>query len=387
MKQLKPSATGIISSKASEMRKNGIHVHNFAAGDPILANHPVILKAAALAVSEGVSPYAPIAGLIELRQAAADWMNRRYDSKFDVSQTIVTCGGKFGIYAALQILLEAGDEVLIPAPYWVSYPEMTSLAHGTPKIVPTSEASDWKMTPEVLKSHLTKRSRVLILNNACNPTGALYTRKEIGELLAIAKEAHLIVISDEVYSELVFDGAEFVSCSSFPEHRSRVLVIESCSKNFGMAGWRVGFAFGPKELIANMIALQSQCTTGTSFISQKAALAALLHADEVASYVRSAMDKRRRLFFQTFNRLFGTDLPPVASTLYFFAKIGSDSMKVCEHLLAQSRVALVPGIGFGLEGYARFAFSEEEAAIVKGLEALKTTWHPDPGHLQSHPRH
>ncbi len=371
MKTLKPSATGIINSAAQQMRKEGIHVYNFAAGDPILANHPRILIAAQTAIDEKMSPYAPIAGLTELRRAASDWMNRRYHCNYGIDQTVITAGGKFGIYAALQILLEEGDEALILAPYWVSYPEMVHLARGTPVILPASEKSHWKVTAEQLKAHITKKTRVLILNNACNPTGALYSHQEIADILSLAKTHNLTVISDEVYSEIVFDGAPFVSCASFPEHSSRVLIIESCSKNFGMAGWRVGFAFGPKELIANLIALQSQSTTGTSLISQKAALAALQHADEVASYVRTAMLKRRNLFFETFNRLFSKTVRPVSSTLYYFAKIENDSMKACQEMLEKAHVALVPGIGFGMEGYVRFAYSEEEEQISKGLEALK----------------
>ncbi len=305
MKELKPSATGIISLKANQLREKGVHVFNFAAGDPILANHPVVLEAARAAIQTGMSPYAPIAGLTQLRELAADWMNGRYRAGYTPDQTVVTCGGKFGIYAALQILLDPGDETLLLAPYWVSYPEMVRLASGVPKII-----CNWKLTPQELRNHLSKRSKVLILNNACNPTGVLYSRKEIEEILLIAKEANLFVISDEVYSELVFDGAEFVSCSSFKEHQSHVLVIESCSKNFAMAGWRVGFAFGPKKIIANIIALQSQSTTGTSLISQKAAIGALQHQEKVSAYVREAMNKRRDLLFKTWNHLFSTNIPP-----------------------------------------------------------------------------
>lgn len=358
---MKPSATGAINAKAHEMRAKGIHVYNFAAGDPILPNHPIILDAARAVLAEGMSPYAPIAGLTNLRKAAADWMNRRYGSKYQVEESVVTCGGKFGIYATLQALLQEGDEVLISAPYWVSYPEMVRLASGTPVFIPTH----WKLTPEKLKSHLTKKSRVLILNNACNPTGALYSRQEIQDLLKIAIDANLIVISDEVYSELVFDGAEFVSAASFPEYRDKIVIIESCSKNFAMAGWRVGFAFGPKEIIGKIIALQSQSTTGTSLISQKVALAILRQADVVAAYVREAMDRRRKLFFRTYNRLFATAIEPPASSLYFFGK-----MENVEEILEKAHVALVPGIAFGVDGYARFAFTETEEEIVKGLEVL-----------------
>lgn len=375
MKQFKPSSTVVISSKAYEMRKNGIHVYNFSAGDPVLSNHPAIIDVAKETLDEKMSPYAPVAGLPELRLAAAKWMNRRYQSQYDTNQTMVTCGGKFGLYAALQILLEPGDEALVLAPYWVSYPEMVNLAIGVPKIIKTSEKTDWKIKAEQLRSHLTKKSKVLILNNACNPTGVLYSREELAEILAVAKEANLTIISDEVYSELVYDGAEFVSCAAFPEHSSHVIVIESCSKNFAMQGWRVGFAFGPENIIKNMTALQSQSTTGTSFISQKAALGALLHADEVASYVREEMDRRRQLFFQTYNRLFSKKSTPVASALYFFVKIGEDSLKICEEILTKSHVALVPGVAFGMEGYVRFAFADQESEIVKGLEALKTHFH------------
>lgn len=358
---MKPSATGAISAKAQEMRAQGIRVYNFAAGDPVLPNHPLLLEAAQKVLQDGHSPYAPIAGLTELRISAARWMNERYNSFFQLDETVITVGGKFGIYAALQVLVREGDEVIIPAPHWVSYPEMVHLAKATPIIVQTA----WKLTPELLRANITPKSRVLILNNACNPTGVLYTKTEIAELLSIAVQAGMMVISDEVYSEIVFDEAKFISCASFPEYRSNVLIIESCSKNFAMAGWRVGFAFGPKELIDSIIALQSQSTTGTSFISQKVALAALHHSRTIAAYVRDAMDSRRKLFFATFNRLFGTNIKPPAAALYFFAEIDN-----VEEILTQAHVALVPGIAFGVEGYARFAYTESEEEIVKGLEAL-----------------
>lgn len=244
---------------------------------------------------------------------------------------------------------------------------MVHLAGGVPKPIRVHEQEHWKLTPQELKRHLTKKSRVLIFNNACNPTGALYSREEVGELLNVAAEAGLFIISDEVYSEMVYDGAHYVSCASFPEHRTRSVIIQSCSKNFAMAGWRVGFAFAEPSLIKNMIAVQSQTTTGTCRVSQKAAFAAIEHADEAATSVRQEMDKRRLLFFRTYNRLFQKSVPAVPSTLYYFAKIGKKS---CEEILEKAHVALVPGIAFGVDGYARFAFSESEEDIVQGLEAL-----------------
>lgn len=358
---MKPSATGAISAKAQEMRARGIRVYSFATGDPILPNHPLLIEAAQKVLEHGHSPYAPIAGLTELRLAAADWMKKRYGSTFELDEVVVTTGGKFGIYAALQALVSEGDEVIIPAPHWVSYPEMVRMASGTPVIVQTR----WKLTPDQLKFAITPKTRVLILNNACNPTGVLYTRKEMAELLKVASDAKLMIISDEVYSEIVFDGAEYVSCASFPEYCSNILIIESCSKNFAMAGWRVGFAFGPKQLIGQMIALQSQSTTGTSFISQKVALSALQHSTMITSYVREAMAQRRKLFFETYNRLLGTSIQPPQSALYFFTKVEN-----VEEILNTAHVALVPGEAFGVEGYARFAYTESKEEIVEGLEAF-----------------
>lgn len=350
------SATGAICAKVEELRSQGIKIYNFAKGDPVLPNHPILIEAARQALQEGFSPYAPIAGLMDLRKAAADWMNRRYGCSISPDETVVTTGGKFGIYASLQVLLNEGDEVLIASPYWVSYPEMIRLAKGKAVIVET-----WKWTPELLQKALTDKTRVLILNNGCNPTGILYTSEELNALLTLAMKANLWVISDEVYSELVFEG-KYISCSSFPQYRSKIIIIESCSKNFAMAGWRVGFAFGPKKLIEEIIALQSQSTTGTSFLSQKVALAAMENSETISSYVREAMRQRRKIFFETLSRLTETKITPPPAGLYYFTKM--------DPLFEKANVALVPGEAFGIKGYTRFSFAEQEENLIEGLESL-----------------
>jgi aspartate aminotransferase len=375
MKQIQPSATGSIQAMALRMRKSGIRVYNFSAGDPVLPNHPVILEAAQRVLDQKKSPYAPFAGLTELRQEAADWMNRRYSSTFDESRTAITCGGKFAIYAALQSLLGPGDEVLAPAPYWVSYPDMIRLAGGRMVPVPASRKNGWKITSQELQQRLTARSKILIFNNASNPTGALYTQEEIKNLLEVAMRANLMVISDEVYSEIVFDGARFASCASHHAYRDRVIVVESCSKNFAMAGWRVGFVFGPPAVVASVIALQSHSTSGPSLIGQQAALGALQRAEEVSAYVRQAMNERRCVFFDTYNELFKENLQPVPSSIYYFSPIGVNSVQECERILNDARVALVPGVSFGMEGHVRFAFSEEKEEIRQGLNALLSVAH------------
>lgn len=367
MREFKPSATNAVNAEMNRLRKTGARIYNFGSGDPAVPNHPAVLKEVEKAASEQVSPYAPVGGLTELREEAAQWMNRRYGSRYRIDHTIVTCGGKFALFAALQVLLDPGEEVLFAAPYWPSYPDIVRLAGGVPKSIPVDEKTHWKVTPEDLLRHAGKKTRVFLFNNGCNPTGALYSQEEVSSLLKAAHDVGLYVVSDEVYSEIVYDGAKYISCASFPEYRSIAVIVESCSKNFAMAGYRVGFAFAEAGIIKNMIAVQSQATTGTSFISQRAAIGALRHSNEASALVREAMDRRRQLFFRTYNELFGTSFKPAASTLYFFVKIKG----TCEEILKKEHVALVPGAAFGMEGYARFAFSESEEDIVEGLKAFK----------------
>lgn len=233
---------------------------------------------------------------------------------------------------------------------------MVDFAKGKSVIVQTR----WKLTPELLQQAITPKTRVLILNNACNPTGALYSKEELASLVEIAVKAKLWVISDEVYSEIVFDGAKFVSLAQFPSIKERCIIIESCSKNFAMAGWRVGFAFGPQEIINSLIALQSHSTTSTSYMSQKVALAAVQNWKTVSAYVRDALQPRRKAFFEALK----VEAPP--SAIYYFAKVDG-----CEAILEKTGVALVPGEAFGTPGYARFSFAATEADIVEGLKAFQ----------------
>lgn len=378
MKALPASATLTINGIAKKKRLNGERVFNFAAGDPAIKNHPYIIKKAIEQTEKGYCPYPPVEGLPELRRLAAEWMNKNCQTNYSAENVLVTCGGKFAIFTFIYALLEPRQEVLIPAPYWVSYPAIVTLAGGVPKPVVASYKNSWKITPEELAAHITPNTKMLIFNNACNPTGALYTRQEVENILNFAKKHDLIVISDEVYSGLVYEPPGFTSCGAFPEHKERVHIIQSCSKNFGMPGWRVGFAFSPENEIKNLIALQGQTTTGTSLVSQQAAIGALGNASEVNAYVKESMRKKRDLFIATFNALFPVPLPNIPATLYAFVPLSSmgvpsglDSTHFCEKIIASHNVALVPGIAFGVEGHVRFAFSESEKDIKQGLEALK----------------
>lgn len=374
--QVPPSATMTMNSLAIQKKQKGVYVYNFATGDPIIPNHPKIIKAASDAVLSGHSPYPAVAGIPELREAACRWMNQAYQTNYKAAQSLVTCGGKFALYALAQSLLNPGDEALLVAPYWVSYPGIVQLAEGVPVALETSIESGWKVSLKQIEEAITPKTKFLLLNNGSNPTGAIYQKGELKAILALCHKKGILVISDEVYSEIVYDGAIYTSCGSFEEYAGQVVVVQSCSKNFAMAGWRVGFAFGPEWIIKALTAIQGQSTTGTSIQSQRAAIAAVQNAAEVSAYVRGAMQKRRDLFIETYKKLFHIALPKPASAVYFFLSLSDfkcghmDSVAFCEKALEEGNVALVPGIAFGKEGYVRFAFSETEEDIVQGLTAL-----------------
>lgn len=370
------SATVMINSIAQQKAAEGIRVFNLSAGEPKLPPHPLLLKAVADALSQGKILYPPVAGIPELRSLAAEWMNKAYDCRFQADQTLVINGGKLGIYLLMQLLLQKEDEVIIGAPYWVSYPAITKLFGGTAIIVNTHEANGWKLSASDVKRACTAKTKLLIINNACNPTGSLYTRAELANLLAIADEHGLLVIADEVYSELTYDNAEYISCGSFPEYQQKVIVIQSCSKNFSMTGWRVGFVFGPQTIIKALTSLISQSTSGVTTLSQWAAVAALKEVETLTTWVRENMQTRRDIVIKALNDHWGLAIKPPQSALYVFISLQDlgvkrmPSTEFCKLALEQANVALVPGQAFGKEGYVRLSFGADELELKLGLKAL-----------------
>jgi aspartate/methionine/tyrosine aminotransferase len=364
MKTFTPSRTVQIHGLAQKKRSLGEKIYNFSAGDPLIKVHPSITDRIKKELSSNEFPYPPLKGLAELREKAAAWMG------WNMENIIVTPGGKFAIYAACTVLLEPQDEVLIAAPYWGSFPEIVKIAGGEPIIIPAK-----KITGKDLRLHASKKTKMLIFNNACNPTGTLYNREEIGDILQTAQSLGLTVISDEVYSELVYEGA-FVSAAEFNEYKENVITIQSGSKSFAMPGCRIGFLGAPAKIAETVSLLQSQSTTGTSLPSQWGALGALDNKESVTRYVRDAMKKRRDHFVRTFNRLFDDKIEAPASALYAFVplshfKTSLNSVDFCEKLLDKYNILIVPGSVFGDGSAVRFSFAEEEKMIVDGLEALK----------------
>ncbi|MSU75453.1 MAG: aminotransferase class I/II-fold pyridoxal phosphate-dependent enzyme, partial [Candidatus Magasanikbacteria bacterium] len=372
---IEASATMAVNARAAEKRRAGERVYNLSAGEPVLLPHPAIIEGATIAMQAGKTLYPPVAGIPELRETASAWVNAEYGTNYESKNTLVTCGGKFGVFALCQALLSPGDEALVVSPFWVSYPQMVKLFGGALRIIETKQSAGWKVSRNDLEKIETK-IKILVLNNATNPTGALYSRDEIKSILDWAKEKDIVVISDEVYSGLVYDRAEYISCGSFPEHQDHVIVVQSCSKHFAMTGWRAGFVFGSEEIIKVLTMLQSQSTTGTSSISQWVALAAFQNAAEIIPIVRGEMQARRNVFIETFQKLFTASLTPPAAGLYIFIAMRdlgterTDSVAFCQELIEKANIALVPGAAFGVEGYVRASFGAESNEIIESLTAL-----------------
>lgn len=370
------SATVAINSIAQQKSDAGIKIFNLGAGEPNLAPHPIIVEAVMTALEQGKTLYPPAAGIFELRQRAAEWMNSAYSSQFQAENCLIVNGGKLGIYLLLQDILQRGDEVLVASPYWVSYPSLVSMFGGKPVIIETQEDKGWKLDAELVKDACTSQTNVLILNNGCNPTGTLYSKAELAALLNVAKEHDLLVISDETYSGLTYDDHAFVSCSEFLEYQDRIVVIQSCSKNFAMTGWRIGFVFAPVALIKQLTALVSQSTSGVTTISQWAAIAALKHADCIASWVRSTMQARRDVLIKALRDYFDLSVPTPPASLYVFSELkrlgmpNIDSYTFCTKALEVANVALIPGAAFGKANFIRFSFGAHEVDIQLGIKAL-----------------
>lgn len=376
MSEVKNSGTVSIYSKVLEKKLKGETVYNFSAGDVILKNHPVITSAASEFIHNEAITYPTSQGDSRLRQKVAEWLNESCQTSYDLTEVIVTPGGKYALYTLLFTLLSPNDEVLICSPYWVSYPELVRMNGGISKIIKTKKDENWKLFPKMIRDNLSSRTKFLIFNNGCNPTGTIYSREEVKAILETAKEAGLIVLSDEVYSGLVYEDT-YTSCGTFEEHKEHLFIIQSCSKNFAMSGWRVGFGIGPAHTIQKTIPFLSQTTTGVSTVSQQAALAAITHFKDVNAYVKSTMESRRTIFFDTLNHLFSLELEKSPSAIYSFVSLHelgvkhTDSVKFCMDAMNKENVALTPGIYFGQEGYVRFAFSDLPENMTSGLTALK----------------
>ena len=371
---LAPSLTLAISAKAKELRAAGEDVIGFGAGEPDFDTPQHIKDAAAQALADGFTKYTPSSGIPELRQAVADKFQKDYGVEYEPSQVIVNCGGKHSCFNVIYATCEAGDEVIIPAPYWLSYPEMAKLAGAKPVILETTDATEFKVTPEQLREAITPNTKLFILNSPSNPTGSVYTADEIKALGDVCVEKGVLIMSDDIYEKLVYDGAEFTSVTGFSEaHLTHTIIVHGLAKAYSMTGWRIGFLAAPKPIAQAINALQSHSTSNATSFAQKGAVAALTGPQTHLDEWLTEFNKRRSYAADRLNNMAGVSCVNSRGAFYLFPNIegtGLKSAEFCERLLEQAKVAAVPGIAFGADNNFRISYATSMENIQNGMDRL-----------------
>ena len=377
---INPSITLVISAKAKAMKAQGIDVLNFSAGEPDFDTPDPIKQAAYAAIETGFTKYTAAGGIEELKEAVIAKYRAEQNITYAPSQVLVSNGGKHALHNIFQALLDPGDEVLIPSPYWLSYPDMVILSGGVPVILNTRLEEGFKITPEALTAAITPRTKMLILNSPSNPTGAVYSAEELNALAKIIEKSGILVVSDDVYEKFVYDGLRFVNLLMVAPHLvDRVVVINSASKTYSMPGWRIGYAVGPEAIIRAATRIQGQATSCAGAISQKALAFALQTDAAMIDTFRRSFEKRRNLMFDGLQAIAGIRVFKPAGAFYLFADVGRlidrrdgvhDSVGFCDHLLDRWRIACIPGKAFGEDRCVRFSFVADDATIREGLSRL-----------------
>ncbi|WP_104748008.1 pyridoxal phosphate-dependent aminotransferase [Helicobacter cetorum] len=376
IQSLSESATIAISTLAKELKAQGKDILSFSAGEPDFDTPQAIKNEAIKALNEGFTKYTPVAGITELLKAIANKLKRENNLDYEPSEILVSNGAKQSLFNAIQALVDEGDEVIIPVPFWVTYPELVKYSGGVSKFIQTDEKNHFKITPKQLKDALSPKTKMLILTTPSNPTGMLYSKAELEALSEVLKDTSVWVLSDEIYEKLVYKG-EFISCAAVSKDlEKRTITINGLSKSVAMTGWRIGYvASKDKKLIKLMNNLQSQCTSNINSITQKASIVALNGmVDKEIETMRVAFEKRCNLAHAKINTIEGLQVLKPDGAFYLFINIGNlcngDSMRFCHELLEKESVALVPGKAFGLEGYVRLSFACSEEQIEQGIERL-----------------
>jgi aspartate aminotransferase len=375
---VKPSATLTINAKAQELRAQGRAVISLAVGEPDFPTPAHVIEAAKAAMDQGFTKYTAVPGIPELRRAVAGYFQTFYGIEAEPEQTIVTNGGKQGLYNLFQALINPGDEALVPAPYWVSYPAMIQLAGGTPVAVPTEPEQDFLATVEDLEAKLTDRTRLLILNTPSNPTGCHYTQERLEEVAGWALGKGLFIVSDEIYDRLVYPPAEPASLAPlFPDNQDRIAIVNGLAKSFSMTGWRVGYVLAHADLVKAMTKIQGQSTSNVCSIAQKGAVAALNGSWELVEVMKRSFVRRRDLALRTVRSWPGVLCPEPAGAFYLFPKMDayfkddiSDSTALCTRILDQGGVALVPGAAFGDDRCLRISYALDQDLLVDALDKI-----------------
>jgi aspartate aminotransferase len=373
--QVRPSLTLAISAKAKALKESGIDVCSFSAGEPDFDTPDPIKAAAKLALDQGKTRYGAAAGEPRLREAIAQKLREENGLCYDAENVLVTNGGKHSLFNLMLALIETGDEVIIPAPYWLSYPEMVKLAGGSPVIVPTDATTGYKITPEQLRSSITPKTKLFVLNSPSNPTGMVYTPAEIKALAEVVVERDILVVSDEIYEKILYDGAEHLSIGAVnPEIFERTIISSGFAKAFSMTGWRLGYLAGSVELIKAATTVQGHSTSNVCTFAQYGAIAALSGSQDCVEEMRLAFAKRREVMFERLNAIPGLHCPKPDGAFYMFpniSKTGLKSLEFCDRLLDSMQVAVIPGIAFGADDCIRLSYATDMTSIEKGMERLE----------------
>jgi aspartate aminotransferase len=376
---IKPSPTLAVSSKANELKAQGKDIINLSVGEPDFDTPDNIKEAAIKAIHEGKTKYTPVEGTVSLRKAVAEKFKRDNHLNYDIKQILVSCGAKQSIYNLCQALLSKGDEVIIPAPYWVSYPDMVVLAEGTPVFIETGLEDNFKITPQKLEKAITPKTKLIMLNSPSNPTGVAYSKSELAALAeVILRHPQILVASDDIYEHILWDKTYVNILNACPELTDRTLVINGVSKTYAMTGWRIGYAAGPQSLITAMTNIQSQSTSNPCSIAQAAAEMAL-NADQ--SFVADMVKKfknRHDLVYNKLNEISGIECSAADGAFYLFPRVAQlfsklniqDDVAFCQYLLTHG-VAVVPGSAFGAPGYIRLSTALSEENLTEAVARIK----------------
>jgi len=381
--RITPSPTLAMTATAKAMAAQGIDVVDFSSGEPDFDTPEPVKAAAEAAIRAGFTKYTPSSGIDELRQAIADKFQTEQGLRYEKSQILVSCGAKHSLYNVAEALLEAGDEIIIPTPYWVSYADQALLNDATPVLLPTREDLGYAINPEELQKLVTPRTKAIIVNSPCNPTGATYDKRTLEAIATIAVKHNILIISDEIYEKVLYDGAKHISIATLgAEVAERTVIINGVSKAYAMTGWRIGYAAGPKPLLTAMANIQSQSTSNPCSISQKAAVAALKLGGPFTEKMVVEFDRRRKVMVERLNTIPGVSCRMPGGAFYAFPNISgvlgrkgpngpiTSPQELADYLLKEAYVAVVPGEPFGSQQHVRLSYATGMDVIIKGLDRI-----------------
>lgn len=386
--RITPSPTLAMTATAKAMAAQGIDVIDFSSGEPDFDTPEPVKAAAEAAIRAGFTKYTPSSGIDELRQAILDKLQSEQGLRYEKAQILVSCGAKHSLYNLAEALLECGDEIIIPTPYWVSYADQALLNDATPVFLPTDEAAGYAIDPDRLERLVTPRTKAILLNSPCNPTGAVYEWQTLEAIAGIAVRHRLLIISDEIYEKVLYDGAVHRSIATIsPEVAAQTIIINGVSKAYAMTGWRIGYAAGPKDLLTAMANIQSQSTSNPCSISQKAAVAALKLGEPFTEKMVIEFDRRRRVIIERLNAIPGVSCRLPGGAFYAFPNIGGilgrqgptgaiqSPQDMAQYLLKEARVAVVPGEAFGSRSHIRLSYATSMEAIERGIQRIAEAFH------------